>query len=71
MDIVIFSCVGSVLGPGLVDDGTGILPELGISGSDKPSQHRRETALGMEKGWEITIDQFRSIIFHIYICFQY
>ena len=65
MDIVIFSCVGSVLGPGLVDDGTGILPELGISGSDKPSQCRRDTAHGREKGWEITIDQFKSITSHL------
>ena len=52
MDIVIFSCVGSVLGPGLVDDGTGILPELGISGSDKPSHTMSEPVYQVSLNWK-------------------
>ena len=47
--IVIFSCVGCVLGPGSVDDGTGILPGPGISGAQRrrtrpsPGERRAET----------------------------
>ena len=64
--IVIFSCVASVLGSDPVDDGTGILPEPGISGIQRRGAGRETgrpgPVLEEEKDWEITMDQFSSII---------